>query len=196
MDSTKSDIVFMRSNRVTLRPLAQDDIPLLTRWINDPEVIQYLNAYLPMMETEEENWLQNMQSSQHSDICFAIVVDEKMIGNMGIHNIDWRHRTAVTGTIIGEKEYWGYGYGTEAKMLLLAYAFNTLNLRKIRSSVLAFNERSHRYSMKCGYKEEGRLKEQLFRHGQYWDEILLAVFKDNWLPLWEQFEKEHRTLVP
>jgi RimJ/RimL family protein N-acetyltransferase len=94
--------------------------------------------------------------------------------------------------MIGEKEYWGKGYGTEAKMLLLHYAFDTLNLRKICSSVISFNERSHKYSLKCGYKEEGRRKAQLFRDGKYWDEIQLAVFRKDWLLLWKKFQAEQK----
>jgi RimJ/RimL family protein N-acetyltransferase len=79
--------------------------------------------------------------------------------------------------MIGEKEYWGKGYGTEAKMLLLDYAFNVLNLRKITSGVIAFNERSYNYSMRCGYKREGILKSHIYRDGKYWDVYQLAVFK-------------------
>ncbi len=62
---------------------------------------------------------------------------------MGIHRINWKDRTATTGAVIGEKAYWDKGYGSEAKMLVLDYAFNMLNLRKICSQVLAFNKRSH-----------------------------------------------------
>lgn len=108
---------------------------------------------------------------------------------MAIHQIDWVNGTATTGAMIGEKEYWGKGYGSEAKMLLLDYAFNRLGLRKICSNVIAFNGRSKRYSEKCGYREEARRKAQFFRDGTYHDEIWLAVFRENWLPLWKKYQK-------
>ncbi len=120
-----------------------------------------------------------------------LVVDGKPIGTMGIHAIDYRHRIATTGALIGESGYWGKGYGSEAKMLLLEYAFNTLNLRKICSEVIAFNERSTKYSLKCGYKIEGTKKLHHYAKGQYWDVIQLAVFREDWLPLWEAFCAEH-----
>jgi len=190
-DQTTKRIVFLQSKRVVLRPLLKEDIPLLVRWINDPKVSSYLNICMPMMEADENEWFEGLHKRKLNDIVLAIVVDGMAIGTMGIHCISWKDRTATTGTLIGEEEYRGKGYGSEAKMLLLNYAFNTLNLRKVCSSVLAFNERSYRYSLNCGYKEEGRRKKQHFQYGEYWDEILLAVFREDWLPLWSVFAEEH-----
>jgi RimJ/RimL family protein N-acetyltransferase len=111
---------------------------------------------------------------------------------MGIHRINWIHRYATTGAFIGEKEYWGKGYGTDAKMHLLEYAFHTLNLHKMCSSVYAFNERSVKYSLRCGYKIEGTRKQHVFRNGQYWDLIELGLLYEDWKPIWEQFNQEEK----
>jgi RimJ/RimL family protein N-acetyltransferase len=191
MSNNEQQIIFRKSNRVILRPPLREDVPLLVRWMNDPEVTQYLGAHTPMLEADEEEWFEKLPKRKSSDIILTIVVDGKAIGIMGLHDISWKNRTAETGTFIGEKEYWGQGYGSEAKMLLLDYAFNALGLRKICSSVFAYNERSLKYSLKCGYKEEGRLKDQHFQYGRYWDEILLAVFRNDWFLLWEEFAKKH-----
>jgi RimJ/RimL family protein N-acetyltransferase len=109
---------------------------------------------------------------------------------MGLHHISWIHRTATTGALIGEAQYRGNGYGTEAKMLLLDYAFRTLNLRKVCSNVIAFNERSQRYNEKCGYQVEGTQRKHIFRGGVYHDLILMAVFCEDWLPLWEAWKSQ------
>lgn len=191
-DQNHPQIVFRQSNRVILRPLAREDLPYIVQWINDPEVTQFLTACLPITKDDEDEWFDNVRKNKSNNIVLAVVVDDKIIGTMGIHRISWKNRTATTGACIGYKPYWGKGYGTEAKMLLLDYAFNTLNLRKICSEVIAFNERSYRYNCKCGYKEEGRRKAQHFQDGEYWDEILLAVFKEDWLPLWEAFVAEQK----
>lgn len=188
-NNTVNKTIFLKSNRVVLRPLFESDVPLLTKWINDPEVTQYLSTYYPMTEVQERNWVHTIRNE--SDIVLALVVEDIHIGSIGIHRINWKDGTATTGTLIGEKEYWGKGYGTEAKMLLLHYAFHTLNLRKICSSVIAYNKRSYNYSKKCGYVEEGCLREHLYRQGRYWDEIQLAVFRVDWEPLWIPFAKEH-----
>ncbi len=187
-----NEVIFRRSNRVVLRPLQLSDAPHLTRWINDPRVTQYVNAHLPTAESEETEWINALSSRKDSNIVVMMVVEGKPIGTMGIHGINMRHRIATTGALIGEPEYWGKGYGSEAKMLLLEFAFNTLNLRKICSQVIAFNERSTKYSLKCGYKIEGRKKLEHFAKGEYWDVIQLGVFKEDWLPLWTVFSEEHR----
>jgi RimJ/RimL family protein N-acetyltransferase len=122
---------------------------------------------------------------------FAIVDKENdaLIGAIGLHRIDRQNMTAATGTSIGNKEYWGKGYGTEAKMLLLEFAFNELNLRKIYSDVIGYNERSLKYAKKCGYVEEARLPEHYFRKGKYWDKVILAVYSKEWQELWKNFTK-------
>ncbi|MEA2112464.1 MAG: GNAT family protein [Patescibacteria group bacterium] len=192
MSEQKSQpIVFLKSNRVILRPVLKEDIPSLTKWVNDPEILPFLGRYLPVMEADEEEWFNNLHKRKPNHIVLAIIADEKIIGTMGLHRISMKDRVATTGALIGEKDYWGKGYGSEAKMILLDYAFNTLNLRKICSFVIAFNERSYKYSLKCGYKEEGRQRKHIYRFGKYWDQIFLAVFKEDWLPLWKEFSKEH-----
>jgi diamine N-acetyltransferase len=184
---TKQQVVFLQGQKVILRPIERDDIKQLVVWINDPEVNQYVTISFPMTEMAEEKWYESLDNKK--DIVLGIEVDGELIGTMGIHGINWIHRTATTGAIIGNKNYWGKGYGTDAKMILLNYAFNTLNLRKILSSVYEFNKRSLNYSLHCGYKIEGKRKKNLFRNGKYWDEILLGVFKSDWLPYWRKYQK-------
>ncbi len=181
-------IIFLRSKRVVLRPFERGDLPKAQKYINDPKINQYLMCYLPMRIEDEENWYSKTLGS-NTNIIFSIVADNKFIGTIGIHDIKWKDRTATTGTLIGEKEYQNKGYRSEAKMLLLNYAFNTLNLRKIKSTVFDFNKRSYEYSSKCGYKIEGVLKKETFVDGKYVDVIQTAVFKEDWEPLWLEFTK-------
>ncbi|MCD5381015.1 MAG: GNAT family N-acetyltransferase [Candidatus Pacebacteria bacterium] len=194
MSSTRetNDVIFRQSNRVTLRPVSESDCDVLTKWINDPDVQQYLEAYLPMTKNEEMTWIKTIQTRDIGSLVVMIIADGKPIGNMCISGIDHRQGTAVTGTLIGNTDYWGKGYGTEAKMLMLEYAFNVLNLRKICSDVIAFNTRSTSYSLKCGYKIEGYRKKQYFAKGKYWDQVQLAVFRKDWKPYWKAFAKEHK----
>lgn len=113
----------------------------------------------------------------------------RFIGTMGLYRINWKDRVATTGALIGEKDCQGEGYGTDAKMTLLDSTFNTLNRRKICASVYSFNERSLRYLKRTGYAVEGVRKEQVYKDGRYWDEILLGLFKKEWLPLWERYQE-------
>ena len=188
--NSEDRVVFLRGKKVVLRPLnKKTDLAVCSRWINDPEVNYFLGVYLPQMESQEEEWFDRVAKGENN-IVFAIeTIEGKYIGNIGLHNIDWKDRVAATGTIIGEKEYWGKGYGTDAKMLLLEFAFNTLNLEKICSDVFEFNGRSLNYGKKCGYKEEGRKRSQVFKNGRRWDVIILGVLREEWLPVWEEYQK-------
>jgi RimJ/RimL family protein N-acetyltransferase len=190
----QNDVTFLRGKRLYLRPPTKEDIPCFLRWINDPEVNCYLSKFLPVTEADEIEWLDRLHKNKNEEIVLVIVTAKngQPIGTMGIHHINWKDRIATTGAMIGERAFWGKGYGSEAKMLLLNYAFNTLNLRKVCSLVLSFNKRSQAYSEKCGYKVEGVLKQHVFKNGRYWDLVNLAVFKRNWLPLWEKFCKTGR----
>ena len=162
------------------------------KWINDPEVRQFVTRVFPATEGQEREWLESASKKTETDIVLVIEVKGEPIGTIGIHGINWKDRTATTGALIGEKDYWDKGYGTDAKMVLLDYAFNTLNLRKIMSRVKAFNKRSIAYSLHCGYTVEGRLRRQHFVGGRYWDEIILGLFKNQWLPCWQKYCNKHK----
>lgn len=180
-------VVFLKGENVVLRPLDVTDAPHLQRWINDPEVRQFLTSIYPIGLQSEREWVESLAKNPSKDVVVMIEVSGRPIGTMGLHHINWKDRTATTGALIGEKDCWGKGYGTDAKMILLDYAFNTLNLRKIHSRVYSFNKRSLAYSLHCGYKVVGRLKREHFCHGRYWDVTLLELFKENWLPYWKKY---------
>lgn len=188
---SETAVVFIKGERVNLRPVAKSDAPFLTVAINRPEVRRFLGNDKPMTEDEELRWVENLATRKSNNIVFIIEVDGKAIGTIGLHRIDWVNRSATTGTMIGDPSYWGKGYATEAKMLLLDYAFNTLNLRKIYSEVLGANEASLAYAAKCGYVEEGCIPNHYFREGKYHDKVILAVYRKPWQKLWRKYQKAH-----
>jgi len=183
-------VIFRKGKKVILRPIEKRDMHKLVIWLNDPEITGFLKRRFPLSMIEESEWISNQHKRVEGDVTLAVrKINGPLIGTIGLHRINWVHGHATTGTIIGEKKYWSDGYGTDAKMLLLDFAFNELGLRKIYSRVLAFNGRSIRYSEKCGYKKEACLKEHHLLHGEYHDEIIMSVFKKDWTPLWQQYKK-------
>lgn len=185
------NIIFLDGKLVTLRPLQREDLPTVLRWINDIEITQHLMAYRPMVIEDEEKWYESLVGST-TNFVFAIETkgeDPKFIGTMGLHRINHRCQTASTGALIGDKNCHGKGYGTDAKMHLLHWAFNELNLRKVISSVLATNPRSKRYLEKTGYREVGTYTAHHFVRGDFVDEHIMEVFKDDFLKAWEAYNK-------
>lgn len=186
---------FLMGKRVFLRPLESGDTNRAYQWINDPELRRYLTAYLPQSYSRQVDWVTRANSDPEHDQIYAIVfIDGGVhIGNMGLHGIHWVDRSAGTGALIGSKDHHGKGLGTEAKMLLLNYAFMELNLRKIYSSVISFNARSLSYQTKCGYRIEGVRRDQVFHEGSYYDLILTAVFGEDWLKIWPEYKRTYLT---
>lgn len=188
---TNNSPTFLRGRKVNLRPVLKGDLERAMRWVNDPDTRDFLMGHFPFTMEDEEKWLKKINDEKPNSLTLAIETSEgQHIGSMGIHRISWRDRVGTTGAIIGESEFRNKGYGTEAKILLLHHAFNCMNLRKICSKAVAFNDRSIKYSMKCGYKEEARLKEHVFRKGRYWDLVHLAVFEPDFVPVWEKYLEE------
>jgi len=188
--TTQQPITFLEGFRTTLRPFSEEDLPSVARWINDPRVRQFVSAYLPQSLAAEREWIAG-QGKDSKNIVLALVTKPEgvLIGSMGLHGINWKDRVATTGALIGERAYWGKGYGTDAKMALLEYAFHELDLYKICSTVVAFNKRSLAYSLHCGYRIEGRRKEHMVKNGRRYDQVELALFRGQWEPIWRRWKK-------
>jgi RimJ/RimL family protein N-acetyltransferase len=175
----------LKGKRVLLRPVTRSDIVYFLKWFNDAEIVQYVGLYLPMTEMSEEKFVEELGTTRAtSDIILVIEVVEgdsaRPIGNCGLHQISPKDHDAVFGIVIGEKDHWGKGYGTEAGRLLLDYGFQQLNLHRISSSALAFNERSIKLHKKLGFVEEGRLRQAMFKNGQYHDRVEFGMLRNEW----------------
>jgi len=172
----------IQGKRVRLRAIERSDIPTFVRWLNDPEVTQYLLMYMPFSQAQEERWFESHLNDSSSHIFGTETPEGKLIGNIGIDEIDWKDRKAVLGIVIGEKEYWGQGYGTDAIRALLRFAFTNMNLNRIRLSVFDYNERAQRCYRKCGFQLEGRLRQAHFSDGRYHDELVMGILREEFDP--------------
>jgi RimJ/RimL family protein N-acetyltransferase len=171
--------------RVRLRAVERDDVKKFCVWVNDPEVTRYLSLYLPMSTVDEENWFDALAKRDQSEKPLAIEVRDgdgwKMIGNCGVFDIDPVSRVCELGIMLGEKDEWNKGYGTETMLLLLRHGFDTLNLNRIYLRVYAENARAKRSYDKAGFVEEGRLREALYKYGKYDDVIIMSVLRSEWV---------------
>lgn len=182
----------LKGKKVVLRPLdIENDLERYFRWINDFEVTSFLGKpYKPIPKERERELLQKILSDE-SSVVFAIdTLDGVHIGITGLHHISHFDGTAITGTVIGDKNFWSRGYGTDAKMLLLWYGFTVLNLRRVSSRVAANNVRSIKCQLKCGYAVEGIWRKELYKNGRYHDIILLAVFRSGWMKRWHAYMRK------
>lgn len=152
-------------------------------WLNDPEVTEWvLIGDFPLTRLAEEKFFDRVTGGDEREVAFAIEsLEGEHIGFSGIHRIDFRHGTAMTGTIIGSKDHWGMGLGTDAARTRARYAFDVLGLRLLMSSVLDGNERSLRMQLAVGYIEIGRIPQRFWKRGAYRDEILTCLTREAFL---------------
>ena len=176
--------------RIRLRAPTRDDLPLFTSWLNDPEVRQYIALIMPFSIEDEERWFEAMLKRPQEEHPLVIEVRHageneeqawKPVGNVGLHEINWRVRSTELGIVIGEKDYWSQGYGSEAVHLMLRHGFETLNLNRIFLRVFESNPRAIRAYEKVGFVHEGRFRQAEYAQGEYIDVLLMSVLREEWL---------------
>jgi diamine N-acetyltransferase len=180
--------------KVRLRAIERQDLPRFVEWLNDPEVIKGLLFHSPLSLAEEEGWFEAMLKRPPAEHPMGIEILEGnqwvMIGNCGIHNIDWRCRSADVGIFIGEKRQWNQGYGTLAMQLLLQHCFESLNLNRVALEVYEDNLRAIRSYEKAGFVQEGRKRQAMYKDGQYLDILMMSILRHEWMSLKNESIKE------
>ena len=172
------------ANRIRLRKLEKADLSQFVDWLNDPEVRAGIGSFLPLSQDEEDRWYEKMLERPPEEHILVVEVHEEdrwhMIGSTSFMDIDWRNRKAEFGILIGDKNYWNRGFGTEITQLMLKHGFETLNLNRIYLKVFSTNPRAMRAYEKAGYILEGRLRQTDFRDGQYVDDLIMSVLREEW----------------
>jgi len=168
--------------KVKLVPLnVEKEIHFWEEWDGDSEYGRLLNdlpvAIFPSTlakETFAENCGEGALLMIHT------LEDDKVIGFVELAGFDWSARNAWVAIGIGEREYRGKGYGTEAMQLLLRYAFEALNLHRINLTVFSYNKRAIRSYEKSGFRYEGTEREVIFKEDQRWDIIDMGILRSDW----------------
>jgi len=191
MSTIDTPIIWRTGTKVTLRPHRAEDLSVNQRWINDPEINRHLTVTWPIHKSGQQSWLDQATANSADDISLAIwTIEEtsRLIGNTAMR-INPTKQSADTGTLIGSKTDHSKGYATDAKMLLLEYAFQTRAVRKVTSKILSSNSASQKYAQKCGYRHMATIEQEHFHNGRWINEEQYVVFRDEWLPLWEEYQK-------
>lgn len=184
MSARSEDIrqAYLLGQGIYLRGATPADAEVCAPWFNDEEVNRYLNTgRRPNTVEHSREYLARMMASEH-DIAFAIVEREtgRHIGNAALHRIDPVFRTARFGIVIGVRECWGRGYGSEATRLVTDYAFRRLNLHRVELEVVADNPRARRAYERVGYRAEGTRRSAFFVDGRHLDSVLMAILRPEW----------------
>lgn len=163
---------------VRLRALTVADCPRLNEFKNDVE-LELLGGGEPPRPVALERTIESFTERAKNDdgVSFGIEADGALIGDCGLFHVNRLAGTAEVGIGIGDRAYWGRGYGREAMALLVDYGFRIQNLRKIWLETHASNERAIRSYRAVGFLEEGRQREHVWLNGRYDDLVLMGLFR-------------------
>lgn len=165
----------IEGQKIYLRSLNEEDVHVMTNWVNNQNITQYLNFEPPISEEEEHDWLIAVNQSE-TDLVFGIVEkgSNSHIGNIGLHHIDQKIGDTDIGIFIGEVNQQGKGYGTEALQFAVAYACRELRLKIIHAPIFASNARSIALFEKVGFKKEKVIEKGYLKNGNLIDVVMYA----------------------
>lgn len=171
--------VFLRGERCSLRPLRREDIDEgWAEWFNDPEVTRHmLRGVFPNTREQQVAFFESVVTGSANDLVLAIVSepDGEHVGTIGLHRIDWINRCAEYGVVIGAASARGRGIGAEATRLICRHGFGKLNLHRIWLGVMASHDAAIRMYEGVGFREEGRLREEILRDGRWEDKLVMGL---------------------
>ena len=157
-----------------LSPINIDDAGKYVEWLADIEVSRFLQiTHQILTENIEKEILRKL-----SNECILAIVDketDELIGSCGFIEIDNLNKKAEFGIFIGNKDFWGKGYGKEATNLTLDFGFNILNLNNIMLKVYSYNNSAIKCYEKCGFTIIGRRRASRIINGKQYDEIYMDM---------------------
>jgi RimJ/RimL family protein N-acetyltransferase len=162
--------------RVRLVPLDAGHAPALFPGVNDPEVRRFTGTHRVFTFEDVERYAATRpEQTDRVDLAVLRAEDGKVLGEVVLYDLDADNETmGLRIALIAEQ---GKGYGTDAIRLLLRYGFDVVGLHRVELEVFDFNPRAIASYRKCGFVEEGRLREALLWEGQWHDALLMGVLR-------------------
>lgn len=183
MSEQIKSLKYLDGERIFLRRITDTDVDYFLKAVSDPKIRRLTGTTSfftkPQIEQAIEKW--SLDDSR-IDLVICLKSDFKVIGDLAIMDVDYRERKGSFRIAIADEAYMSNGYGSEALHLIIPYMFNTLNLRKININVYAYNERAIKTYEKLGFLREGVIREDLYFDGEYHDNILMGLFKHEYIP--------------
>jgi len=173
-----------RGSLLRLAAPAEADVAIITRWSEDADYMRALDTDFARPRTIQEIAGQhNPEQPDPNGLLFHLrtLDGDRLIGFVALHSIEWNNRAGQLSIGIGEADFRGKGYGSEALRLILRYAFDELNLDRVGLDVISNNERAIRAYEKVGFRPEGALRKAVLRDGRRHDRLLMGILREEWL---------------
>ena len=167
---------FLEGDRVTLRPVEKDDAEFVQRATTDPEIRVSLGLTQPgnrhEVEEDIEEWTEDDENVE-----LLVCLDDEPIGQVALMHLGWT-RPEVSYWLV--PEYHGQGYGSEAVGLVVEYFFETFEKRGLVARAFETNDGSRGLLESLGFTQEARLRENRFVRGEYVDEVVYGLLREEW----------------
>lgn len=164
-----------------LRELSQADLPHLTAMRNDKALVDHLGGPFRFINPETDlAWFDSYQKNRQSQVRLAIVKKDQPelpLGLVSLTGIDQISRSAEFHIMVGTKSQ-GQGLGPFALKEILRHAFLNLNLNRVSLTVLPDNARARAMYQKQGLREEGLLRQAVYKNGRYHDLVLMSILAE------------------
>jgi RimJ/RimL family protein N-acetyltransferase len=179
---------------VRLRAIEPGDRERAHAWLNDPEVTYYLTMRYSLASSDPM-WMADAQPNSFANgVHLAIETrDGAHMGGINLHELNPEDRKAGLGIIIGDKACWSNGYGADAIATLLRFGFHEMNLHRVWLGVLDGHEGAIHCYEKAGFQEESRRRQQVYKHGRYWDVLIMSILRDEFEALHDDAAGERGT---
>lgn len=168
---------------IVLRCFESDDAEAIYKYRNDFEVCQGLVGFRPeMSRADTDEWIEfHRQNSENILWAISDSTSNQCFGHVGLYKVDYRMQKADLGICIGDKSRWGKGLGRKIVQKVLVFAFNQLHLTQVRLQVLAGNRVAVKLYEHLGFSQDGRLRREQFRDGEFKDVLLMSLLRQEWL---------------
>jgi len=176
--------IFLSGDRVALRPLTPEDAAILAPWVLDDEVTHFMFTGQRPVTVEQLREDIRREASNLVNAVFLVLdwATGRPVGYAGLYDIHPTARKAEFTRFDAAKEFWNKGYGTEVTELLSFYGFDRLNLNKVWLGVIEENVGAVRAYRKAGFRDEGRLRQELYRNSRYYDALRMSILREEYYP--------------
>ena len=171
----------IKGNKINLTSICPNNLEQLRNWRNKPELRKYFREYREISPDMQKRWYQEKVLNDTKQVNFEIHenTSNQLIGHCGLYYINWVHRHAEFGIYIGDSDYRSGGYGSDALRQLIRYGFEDLNLNRIWCEVYDNNAALEVYKH-IGFVYEGKMRENYYNEGRYWDSHILAMLRSDY----------------
>lgn len=167
--------------RIQIRAVEYEDLPLMVKWRNDPQVYQFFYEHEPLSMIAQKAWFNRLLQKPNERLWITErVEDGQVIGMVGLTHIDWRNRRSELSRVLIIDEYRGRGLGSELICLTLRYFFDHLNMNRLYCDTFLENENAVAFYKRLGFRQEGVFRQHVFKEGRYRDVVYLAMLREDY----------------